>query len=145
MALPNKLNSPEPGDDTDSAPEPYDDEPPIDRVRVVVLDVICTVAMWIAVFVVATTTRWPAELFGFLDDVCAPGTCAPVPYGVDIWIYPVVWGGIGAAISAAIIGPCVSLIKGWYMSVWLVVAIAIVFVSSLAGYAMTTFCQTYWY
>ena len=53
--------------------------------------------------------------------------------GLDMYIYPVVWGGIGAAVAAAGIGPFVSLLKGWYMSFWPVLSLAIIMVSSVAG------------
>ncbi len=68
-----------------------------------------------------------------------------MPFGVDFYIYPVVWGGIGAAIAAAMLGPLVSLLKGWYLSFWPLLAIAIVVVSSVAGSALTDFSGTYWH
>jgi hypothetical protein len=77
--------------------------------------------------------------------VCTEDTCGPVPYGIDMYIYPVVWGGIGAAIAAAVIGPFVSLLKGWYMSFWPVLALAVLIVSSIAGTVITAFSQQYWH
>jgi hypothetical protein len=68
-----------------------------------------------------------------------------VPYGVDFYIYPVAWGGIGAAIAAAVLGPVVSLLKGWYMSFWPLLAVAIVILSSVIGSMLTTFCAQYWH
>ncbi|HYB38039.1 MAG TPA: hypothetical protein VEF72_21445 [Mycobacterium sp.] len=144
MAPPHQPRDPYAGDRTDSPPVPDDHEPPRRRVRVAVWDVICTVAIWTMLVVVATTTSWPSRLFGFVADVCPADSCAPVPFGIDLWIYPVVWGGIGAAIAAAVIGPFVSLFKGWYMFFWPVMAIVIVILSSLAGSAMTAFSQHYW-
>ena len=76
--------------------------------------------------------------------MCEGDTCGPVPFGVDYYIHPVVWGGIGAAIAAAVIGPFVSLLKGWYMSFWPVLALAILMVSSVAGFMLTTFSERYW-
>ena len=145
MASPDDLPQPDSGDHAETASVLYEEEPPIARVRVSLLDVLCTAGLWTTLFVLATQTSWPTRLFGFLNDVCPPGACAPVPYGLDIWIYPVVWGGIGAAISAAVIGPCVSVLKGWYMSFWLVIAMAIMLVSSVVGSAMTTYSATYWH
>jgi hypothetical protein len=55
-----------------------------------------------------------------------------------------VWGGIGAAIAAAGIGPFVSLLKGWYMSFWPVLALAVLMVSSVAGFILTTYSERYW-
>lgn len=125
--------------------QPYDsyDQPPA-RVRLAVWDVFGTVAIWAALFVVALTTSLPSALFGFLADVCPADSCPPVPLGIDLWIYPVVWGGLGAAVAAAVIGPCVSLVKGWYMFFWPILAIAIVVLSSAAGSAMTAFSEHYW-
>jgi len=56
-----------------------------------------------------------------------------------------VWGGVGAAIAAAGIGPFVSLLKGWYMSFWPVLAMAAIMVSSLTGTMITMFSARYWY
>ena len=87
----------------------------------------------------------PSLLFGFFADVCTEDTCGQVPYGVDYFIFPVVWGGIGAACAAAIIGPFVSLVKGWYMFFWPLLAVAVLMLSSLAGFAMTDFSEHYWH
>jgi hypothetical protein len=46
--------------------------------------------------------------------------------------------------TAAIIGPVVSLLKGWYMSFWPVLALALVMVSSIAGSLLTMFSERYW-
>ncbi|MGH3524667.1 MAG: hypothetical protein ACRDUT_04410 [Mycobacterium sp.] len=148
MASPHQPHGPFPGEGPDSSPVPYDpyhQGPPRLRVRVAVWDVICTVAIWAVFFVVATTTSWPSQLFGFVADVCPADSCPPVPFGIDLWIYPVVWGGIGAAIAAAVIGPCVSLVKGWYMFFWPILGMAIVVLSAVAGSMMTTFSEQYWH
>jgi hypothetical protein len=94
---------------------------------------------------VATATNWHSRLFGFLNEVCTGDDCPPVPYGVDFYIYPVVWGGIGAAIAAALIGPVVSLLKGWYLSFWPLLAIAILVFSSVAGSILTAYSEPYWH
>ena len=126
---------------------PAGEEPEVPRIRLRVAgwDVICTVAILTALVVVATTTSWPSRLFGFVADVCTQEDCPPVPLGIDLWINPVVWGGIGAAIAAAVIGPVVSLVKGWYMFFWPILAIAILVLSSVAGSMMTTFSGHYWH
>lgn len=125
------------------SPGETSDRPPL-RVRVVGWDVICTVAILTALIAVAATTSWPSRLFGFVANVCADDGCQPVPFGIDLWIYPVVWGGIGAGIAAAVIGPVVSVLKGWYLFFWPILAIAIVILSSIAGSAMTVFSERYW-
>ncbi|MGH3966659.1 MAG: hypothetical protein ACRDTV_00670 [Mycobacterium sp.] len=124
---------------------PQQPDGPRPRVRAAVWDVICTVAVWTTLFIVATATSWPSRLFGFMADVCPADSCAPAPFGIDLWIYPVVWGGIGAAIAAAVIGPCVSLVKGWYMFFWPLMAIAIVLLASAAGSALVAFSEHYWH
>lgn len=112
-----------------SSPE----QPRIIRLRIVPVDLICTATMLVLIVVVATTTNWWPALFGFLDDVCVEDDCPPAPLGINYYIYPVVWGGIGAAIAAATIGPVVSLLKGWYMCFWMPIAIALVLLSALLG------------
>jgi hypothetical protein len=67
-----------------------------------------------------------------------------VPMQIDMYIYPVVWGGIGAAVAAAGVGPFVSLLKGWYMSFWPVLSLAIIMVSSVVGDSLTMFSARYW-
>ncbi len=153
MAWPHQPEVPYPADDIDSppvhkaSPEPGHSlpEPPrVLRLRVAAWDVICTVALLTLLVVLATATTWPTKLFGFLENVCEGETCGPVPYGVDYYIRPLVWGGVGAAIAAAVVGPLVSLLKGWYMSFWPVLSLAILMVSSVAGSMLTTFSQRYW-
>jgi len=154
MASPHQTDDPHPGDPTDSPPAPdktdesdHPDQqrPRIIRLRVAPWDLICTISLLILLIVLATATSWPAKLFGFLADVCTEDTCGQVPFGLDFYIYPVVWGGVGAAITAAGIGPFVSLLKGWYMSFWPVLAMAAIMVSSLTGTMITMFSARYWY
>jgi hypothetical protein len=128
----------------DVAPVSDDRPPPVLRLRVAVWDMACTVALLILLVVLATATTWPTKLWGFLGNVCTGDTCGPVPFGADMYIYPVVWGGIGAAIAAAGIGPFVSMLKGWYMSFWPVLALTILMVSSVAGFILTTYSERYW-
>jgi hypothetical protein len=118
--------------------------PPTLRLRVAPWDLICTIALIAMLLYLATATTWPTRLFGFLKDVCVGDTCGLVPFGVDMYIYPLAWGGIGAAIAAAGIGPFVSLLKGWYMSFWPVLSLALVMVASVAGSILTTFSARYW-
>ena len=124
-----------------SAPSP----PPVLRLRLVPWDVISTIGLLALLLVAATATDWGSRLFGFLKDVCTGDDCPPVPYGVDFYIYPLVWGGIGAAIAAAVVGPVVSLLKGWYLSFWPLLATGIVIFSSVAGSMLTGFCSQYWH
>lgn len=94
--------------------------------------------------VLVSMTSWPTRLFAFADHVCLSDDCPPVPYGVNYYIYPVMWGGIGAAVAAAVLGPFVSMVKGWYMSFWPIITIAVITLTSVAGYAMTGFSERYW-
>ena len=148
--MPSQPDDPNPGNRTASPPAPDSSDqsgheaPRVLRLRIAAWDVICTVALLTLLVLLATTTTWPTRLFGFLANVCEGETCGPVPFGIDFYIHPVVWGGIGAAIAAAGIGPFVSLLKGWYMSFWPVLALAIIVVSSVAGSMLTTFSERYW-
>ncbi|WP_343710264.1 hypothetical protein [Mycobacterium sp.] len=120
------------------------DPPPRRRARVAAWDVICTVATVAVLVTAAAATRLPTVLFGFLADVCPADNCAPVPLGVDVWIYPVVWGGVGAACAAVVLGPVVSVVKGWHLFFWPIIAMALVVVSAAAGAAITSFSEHYW-
>ena len=156
MASPHQPDDPYPGDRTaaPSAPDGPDQPdqsdssdhkaPRVLRLRIAAWDVVCTVTLLVLLVILATATTWPTRLFGFLAKVCEEETCGPVPFGIDLYIHPVVWGGIGAAIAAAGIGPFVSLLKGWYMSFWPVLALAFLMVSSVAGFMLTTFSERYW-
>jgi hypothetical protein len=126
-------------------PSKRDSRPPVLRLRLLPWDVTCAIALLAALLLAATATDWGSRLFGFLKDVCTGDDCPPVPYGVDFYIYPVVWGGIGAALAAAVVGPVVSLLKGWYLYFWPLLAIAIVLVSSVVGSALTGYCSQYWH
>ena len=126
-------------------PSKRDSPPPVLRLRLVPWDVTCAIALLAALLLAATTTDWGSRLFGFLKDVCTGDDCPPVPYGVDVYIYPLVWGGIGAAIAAAVLGPVVSLLKGWYLSFWPLLAITIIIVSSVAASMLTAYSEPYWH
>jgi hypothetical protein len=154
MASPHQPDDTEPGDPTHTPPAPDDadniddiddGEPPTLWLRIIPWDVICTCALLTVLVVMATLTSWPSRLFGFAADACPDGSCGLVPLGVDQYIFPVMWGGIGAAIAAAALGPIVSLLRGWYMFFWPILAAGILMLSSLAGYALTTFSQQYWH
>lgn len=137
----------EPGDfrpmtygDNDSDAKPH-----VIRLRVAPWDLVATLTLVTLLVVLATATTWPTRLYGFLGEVCSDESCGLVPFQIDVYIYPVVWGGIGAAIAAAGIGPFVSLLKGWYMSFWPVLSLAIIMVSSVIGDALTVFSARYWH
>jgi hypothetical protein len=144
-------SSPTPADSDDFRPVPYvsdlppEPKPRVIRLRVAAWDLVATITLLTLLFVLATATTWPSRLFGFLGDVCTEDTCGLVPYGIDLYIYPVVWGGVGAAVAAAAIGPFISLLKGWYMSFWPVLALTILMVTSVAGSMITIFSQRYWH
>ncbi|OBI49214.1 hypothetical protein [Mycobacterium sp. E787] len=141
MAVPP---TPDTRDAPDQPEQPSHEPPRVLRLRIVPWDVICTVSLLVLLVVLATVTTWPARLFGFLANVCVGEECGPVPFGVDYYIRPLVWGGIGAAIAAAAIGPFVSLLKGWYMSFWPVLSLALLVVASVAGSILTAFSARYW-
>jgi hypothetical protein len=161
MASPHQPHDPSPAHHTDSPPVPADsddfrpvpyvsdlppqEKPQVIRVRVAPWDLVATITLTAMLVVLATATSWPSKLYGFLGDVCMDETCGPVPLGVDLYIYPVVWGGIGAAVAAAGIGPFISLLKGWYMSFWPVLSLAVLMVSSVAGSILTIFSTRYWH
>jgi len=138
MASPQQSQHPLPDDYVDSPP-------PVLRLRLVPWDVACTIALLLALVVAAVATNWYSGLFGFLKEFCTDEDCGPVPMGVDFYIFPVVWGGLGAAVAAALLGPVVSLLKGWYMSFWPVLAVAVVVLSSVAGSALTDYSYPYWH
>lgn len=149
MATPQQHDHPslgaEPTETADAPVADYDKEAPhVLRLRLAPWDVLCTVALLVLLVVLATATEWPSRLFGFLGHVCEDETCGLVPFGLDMYIHPVVWGGIGAAITAAAIGPVISLLKGWYMSFWPVLALALIMVSAVLGDLLTTFSERYW-
>ena len=55
------------------------------------------------------------------------------------------WGGVGVAFVVAAVGPLVSLWRRWYMFIWPAVAVGVVIVSYLAGFALTEFSEKYWH
>lgn len=127
-------------------PSEYVDSPrPVLRLRLVPWDVACTLALLLVLVAAAIGTNWYAGLFGFLNDFCVDDTCGAVPFGVDFYIFPVVWGGLGAAVAAAVAGPVVSLLKGWYLSFWPVLAVAILVFASVAGSLLTDYSYPYWH
>jgi hypothetical protein len=138
MASSLQSDHPLPGDYVDSPP-------PVLRLRLVPWDVACTIVLLLALVVAAIATHWYSGLFGFLKDFCMDDDCGPVPMGVDFYIFPVVYGGLGAAVAAALLGPVVSLLRGWYMSFWPVLAIAVLVLSSVAGSALTDYSYPYWH
>ncbi len=137
------MASPQQFDDLSPA-RPDDATPRFLRLRLVPWDVASLLVLMALLAALAFGTNWYARLFGFLKDVCT-GECPPAPFGVDFYIYPLVWGGIGAAVAAALLGPLVSLLKGWYLSFWPALAIALVLFASAAGTALTDFSSTYWH
>ena len=131
--------------DTNSALVEYDEEAPrVLRVRLAPWDVLCTVALYTLLVILATSTTWPTRLFGFLANVCNGDECGMVPLGIDMYIYPVVWGGLDAAITAAVVGPVVSVLKGWYTSFWPVLTLGLIVGSAMVGSMLTGFSQRYW-
>jgi len=126
-------------------PPQSESPPPVLRLRLIPWDVCSLLALSALLVFIVVATDWYSTLFGFLKDVCTGDDCPPVPLGVDFYIYPVVWGGIGAAIAAALIGPLVSLLKGWYLAFWPLLAIAIVLVCSAAGSLLTSYSSSYWH
>ena len=76
----------------DVSDDAYEGPPPTLRLRVSAWDLICTFVLTGLLLYLATATAWPNRLFGFLKDVCVGETCGPVPFGVDMYIYPVAWG-----------------------------------------------------
>jgi hypothetical protein len=129
----------------DPSPRHHEELPPrLLRLRLVPWDVLSLVLLLALLAGLAFGTNWYSRLFGFLKDVCT-GECPPAPFGVDFYIYPLVYGGIGAAVAAVLLGPLVSLLKGWYLSFWPLLAIALVLFASGAGAALTDFSSTYWH
>jgi hypothetical protein len=148
MPSPHQPDDTDAGDRTDSTPVSDDSaerRPQVLKLRIVPWDVICTLAGLGVLLIVVSMTSWPERLFAFSDSVCTEEDCAPVPYGINYYIFPVMWGGIGAAVSAAVLGPFVSMLKGWFMSFWPVLSVAILTLTSILGYALTGYSSTYWH
>lgn len=132
-------------DHTDDFAEDRDDQRPLLVLRLSIVDLLCTLSLLTLLVVLTTMTDWPQKLYAFLPDVCMGDDCQPVPFGVNFYILPVTWGGIGAAVAAAVIGPLVSLVKGWKMYYWPILSAAILMVSSLVGNALTMFSMRFWH
>ncbi|OBK27219.1 hypothetical protein A5634_23510 [Mycobacterium asiaticum] len=122
---------------------PESDEPRIIRLRLVPWDVVTMLVLLGLLVVAVTMTSWPTRLFAFTENVCQGDDCPLVPFGLNYYIYPLVWGGIGAAGTAALVGPFVSLLKGWLMSFWPVVSVGVLSLASVLGRALTDFSATY--
>ena len=137
MASPQQFDDPSPSHNDDCPPR-------VLRPRLIPWDVFSLLALLTLLTAIVFGTDWYSRLFGFLKEVCA-GDCPAAPFGVDFYIYPVAWGGIGAAVAAALLGPLVSLLKGWYLSFWPLLAITLVLFASVAGSALTDFSSTYWH
>ena len=127
-----------------ASPDSDPGTPRVLRLRIAAWDVICTLAILGALLLLATMTKWPSTLFGFMSQVCEGDECGAVPFGIDYYIRPLVWGGIGAAITAATIGPFVSMLKGWYMSFWPALSMALIVISAVFGSVLTMICRPYW-
>ncbi|MBI2702325.1 hypothetical protein H7J52_22665 [Mycobacterium gordonae] len=117
--------------------------PRVIRLRLVPWDVVTMFVLLGLLIAAVTLTSWPTRLFSFTDNVCQGEDCPMVPFGVNYYIYPLVWGGIGAAGTAALLGPFVSLVKGWFMSFWPIVAVAVLSLASVVGRALTDFSNTF--
>jgi hypothetical protein len=137
MASPQQFDTPPPSHHEEAPPR-------VLRLRLVPWDVAALLALLVLIATLTFGTDWYARLFGFLKEVCA-GDCPSAPFGVDFYIYPLVYGGIGAAVAAALLGPVVSLLKGWYLSFWPALAIVLVLFASAAGTALTDFSLPYWH
>jgi hypothetical protein len=135
---------PEDSADSPASPGSEPQAPRVFRLRVAPWDVICTLALLGSLLLLATVTDWPTRLFGFMAQVCEGDECGAVPFGIDYYIRPLVWGGIGAAITAATLGPFVSMLKGWYMSFWPALSLALLVLSAVAGSVLTAICRPYW-
>lgn len=123
MAPPNQPEDTQPDAGTESRSaldEPDERTPPrVLTLRIAPWDVVCTVAILAVFLVMVTMTSWPSRLFAFTDNVCPPDACPLVPF--------------------------VSMLKGWYMSFWPIISIAVITVTSIAGYAIAGFSERYWH
>lgn len=115
------------------------------RLRLVPWDVVTTLVLLATIVVLLTMTSWPTQLFSFADSVCQGDECPPVPFGVNYYILPLMWGGIGAAGVTALLGPFVSLLRGWYMCFWPIVSVTVLSLASVIGRALTMFSENYWH
>ena len=83
MATPQQFDDPSPSHHEDSPPR-------VLRLRLVPWDVFSVLALFVLLAAIAFGTDWYSTLFGFLKDVCT-GDCPSAPFGVDFYIFPVVW------------------------------------------------------
>jgi hypothetical protein len=125
--------------------EDYDYQPRIIRLRLAPWDVVSTIVLLGILLYLVTMTSWTTRLWAFTDNICTGDECPPVPFGINYYIYPVMWGGIGAAIVSAVLGPFVSLIKGWFMCFWPIVSVGVLTLASMFGLVATTFSERYWH
>ncbi|OBI91311.1 hypothetical protein [Mycobacterium asiaticum] len=141
------MTAPEESPDTHTEAEQSADksELRIIRLRLVPWDVITMLVLLALLITAVTMTSWPTRLFAFTETVCQGEECGMVPFGVDYYIYPLVWGGVGAAATAALLGPIVSLVKGWFMSFWPIVSVGVLSLASVVGRALTDFSSNYWH
>src|SRR5260370_39496176 len=97
MASPQQFDDPSPSHHEDSPPR-------VLRLRLIPWDVSSVLALLALLAVIAFGTDWYSTLFGFLKDVCS-GDCPPAPFRVDFYIYPLVFGGIGAPRPTRLVAP----------------------------------------
>lgn len=140
MASSNQL--PETGSktDADTGPvEPAELRPQVIRLRIKPWDVILTLALLGVLLLLLSLTSWPSKLFGFTENICVTEDCPTVPYGLNYYIYPFMWGGIGGAVTAAVLGPFVSMVRGWYMSFWPIISVGVLTITSVLCSALAGF------
>ncbi|OBI89861.1 hypothetical protein [Mycobacterium asiaticum] len=141
------MTAPEESTDTQTDVELAEDKPElrIIRLRLVPWDVVTMLVLLALLIAAVTMTSWPTRLFAFTETVCQGEECGLVPFGVDYYIYPLVWGGVGAAVTAALLGPIVSLVKGWFMCFWPIVSVGVLSLTSVVARALTDFSSNYWH
>ncbi|CAM2825879.1 hypothetical protein BST27_04865 [Mycobacterium intermedium] len=148
MALPNHSPETSAAADAEVMPEEVPETmpeqvtepgPQIIRLRIKPWDLVFTMALLGALLLLLSLTSWSSKLFGFTETVCVTDDCPPVPYGVNFYIYPFMWGGIGGAITAAVLGPFVSMVRGWYMSFWPFISVAVLTITSVLCSALAGF------
>lgn len=137
MMPPQQPNNSEPG----YQPTALDEGKPEWRVNV--WDVISTVAVSIVLVIGAGMAAWMSLYFGHARQMCATEGCPAIPVGNGDWFYPVTWGGTLGAFVIAAIGPFFSLRWRRPMWIWPVIAIGIIVVSYVVGFAVTGFGEGY--
>lgn len=144
MALPNQSPETSPNTEADTGADEFaDPHPHVIRLRIRPWDAVFTLALLGVLLLLVSQTSWPSKLFGFTETVCATDDCPPVPYGVNYYIYPFMWAGIGGAVTAAVFGPFVSMVRGWYMSFWPVISVAVLTITSVLCSALAGFSGRY--